>query len=124
MLTPAGDVRIVATPGHTAGHVSVIVDDDAHSIFLAGDTSYSEANLVAGSVDSVASMGAGEDAAADTLRKIRSSAAARPTVYLPSHDPDSGRRLVERSTVDLPERPWWPPSGSSGGQFLRRSSFR
>lgn len=100
-LTRAGDVRIVETPGHTAGHVSVIVEEGVHSLFLAGDTSYSEANLMAGAVDGVASMGAGENAAADTLRKIRAYAAERRVVYLPSHDPDSGARLSERRVVEL-----------------------
>lgn len=103
-LTRAGDVRIVPTPGHTAGHVSVIVDEGPRSLFLAGDTSYTQANLLAAEVDGVASMGAGVDVAADTLGRIRAQARARPMVYLPSHDPDAARRLLERSVVDVGAR--------------------
>lgn len=101
-LTRAGDVRIVATPGHTAGHLSVLVEDGPRALLLAGDTSYTEENLVTGRVDGVASMGAGENVAARTLDRIRDYAAARPTVYLPSHDPDAGRRLAERRVVAAP----------------------
>jgi hypothetical protein len=47
-------------------------------------------------------MGAGEAAAAATLRAIRNRAAARPMVYLPSHDPHAALRLPERRVVALP----------------------
>jgi len=100
-LTEARDVHLVSTPGHTAGHLSVLVRDDGHDLLLAGDTSYTEANLVSGRVDGVSSMGAGEDAAGRTMARIRAHAAARPTVYLPSHDPESADRLATRSTVAL-----------------------
>lgn len=100
-LTRAGDVRIVSTPGHTAGHVSVVVDEGPRDLLLAGDTSYTQANLLFGRVDGVSSMGAGEKAAAATLDRIRHRAAVRPLVYLPSHDPDSGRRLEERAVVGV-----------------------
>lgn len=101
-LTRAGDVRILPTPGHTAGHVSVSLDEGPRTLFFAGDTSYTEANLVSGTVDGVASMGAGEDVAAKTLRAIRTQTAERPMVYLPSHDPEAARRLAERRVVVLP----------------------
>lgn len=95
-VTSAGDVRIVPTPGHTAGHASVVVDEGDRVIFFAGDASYTEDNLLEGVVDGVASMGAGEVAARRTLERIRALARTRPLVYLPSHDPDAGERLVER----------------------------
>lgn len=98
-LTAAGDVRMVATPGHTAGHVSVLVDSGPGTLFLAGDTSYTEANLVSGAVDGVASMGGGVATAAATLERIRRYAEATPTVYLPSHDPAAGDRLARRAIL-------------------------
>src|SRR3954470_5244488 len=52
-LTGAGDVLLVPTPGHTAGHLSVIVRDGDLAIFLAGDTSYTEQTLVQQVVDGV-----------------------------------------------------------------------
>ena len=46
-LTQSGDVHLVATPGHTAGHMSVIIQEEGQDIFLAGDASYTEANMLA-----------------------------------------------------------------------------
>ena len=39
-VTRAQDVLLVPTAGHTAGHLSVVVLEDDHVLFLAGDTSY------------------------------------------------------------------------------------
>jgi glyoxylase-like metal-dependent hydrolase (beta-lactamase superfamily II) len=36
-----------------------------------------------------------------THSRILSLAAERPTVYLPSHDPDAERRLAERAAMDV-----------------------
>jgi N-acyl homoserine lactone hydrolase len=89
-LTRAGDVVAVATPGHTAGHISVIVQDGAGSVFLAGDASYTEALMQAGQIDGVSS----NDALSHrTLDQIRTYLSITPSVYLPTHDPDSARRL-------------------------------
>ena len=95
-LTKAGDVVVVPTPGHTPGHVSVVVEDGDRSIFLAGDSSYTEDAMLRGAVDGV---GADEHAQRLTHERIRAHAAARPTVYLSAHDPETGTRLAERRTV-------------------------
>jgi glyoxylase-like metal-dependent hydrolase (beta-lactamase superfamily II) len=102
-LTQAGDVRLVPVPGHTAGQLAVIVEeDDGPSIFMAGDSSYSEDLMLRGAVDGVAPD---EQRARLTLERIRAYAAAVPTVYLPSHDPESAARLAERRLVQTaPER--------------------
>lgn len=96
-LTAAGDVVAVGTPGHTADHVSVLVEDQGITYTLAGDTSYNERLMVDGQVDGVC---ADEDVARATLRAIRHLAADRPTVYLPTHDPESAARLANRSLVN------------------------
>lgn len=101
-LTDAGDVRIVPTPGHTAGHLSVLVDEGPQTLFLAGDASYTERNLIEGIADGVSPVGAGETTAGRTLAAIRKFAMTTPTVYLPSHDPDAARRLTTRAVVRLP----------------------
>lgn len=98
-VTGAGDVRIVPTPGHSAGHMSVLVSEGEHVLFIAGDTSYTQTNLIEGIVDGVASMGGGVAAAARSLRLIREYARERPLVYLPSHDPESEARLRVRQTL-------------------------
>lgn len=100
-LTARGDVIAVPTPGHTPDHLSVIVEDGDTAIFIAGDASYSEENMLAGRIDGVSSD---EDAATATLKAIREFAAQRPTIYLPTHDPHSAERLARRQTTATPLR--------------------
>lgn len=95
-LTEAGDVIAVATPGHTADHLSILVQDGETTFFLAGDTSYTEQLMLAVRVDGVS---ADERISGATLDAIKSFAAARTTVYLPTHDPQSADRLANRSLV-------------------------
>jgi N-acyl homoserine lactone hydrolase len=95
-LTEAGDVVAVATPGHTANHLSVLVQEDEITLFLAGDTSYDERLMLAGRVDGVSPD---ERISRATLDAIRRLARTRQTVYLPTHDPESGVRLANRRPV-------------------------
>lgn len=97
-VTDAGDVTIVATPGHTEGHVSVILDEGPRSVLFAGDASYTQALMVEGAVDGVAPD---ERAARETLDRIRELSRQRPVVYLPSHDPEAAGRLDARETVAM-----------------------
>ena len=92
-LTEAGDVLAVATPGHTADHVSIVAQDDATTFFLAGDTSYNESLMLAGRVDGVSPD---ERISRATLDAINGFTRSRPTVYLPTHDPQSSARLASR----------------------------
>jgi N-acyl homoserine lactone hydrolase len=98
-ITNAGDVIAVATPGHTPDHVSILVHDGERQIMLAGDTSYLEETMLSGTIDGVSPD---EAAAAATLAAIRTFCAARPTIYLPTHDPQSAERLAARATVAVP----------------------
>jgi N-acyl homoserine lactone hydrolase len=98
-VTRAGDVTIVPTPGHTPAHVSVVVQDDGDTIFLAGDASYTQDLMLRQRVDGVAPV---EAVARDTLRKVRSFVLQQPTVYVTAHDPESGARLTTRETVKAP----------------------
>lgn len=95
-LTRAGDVWIVPTPGHTAGHQSVIFHDGQTAYFFAGDTSFTDEQLVRGATAGIAADPA---ASRTTLTRIRAYAAANPTVYLPSHDPAARQRLMDAVTI-------------------------
>jgi glyoxylase-like metal-dependent hydrolase (beta-lactamase superfamily II) len=97
-VTEAGDVRIVATHGHTRGHVSVVLDEGPRLVLFAGDSSYTETLMINGAIDGVAPD---EPAARETLRRIRELARERPVVYLPTHDPESADRLEARQLVTL-----------------------
>jgi glyoxylase-like metal-dependent hydrolase (beta-lactamase superfamily II) len=92
-LTDAGDVTLLPTPGHTAGHLSVAVHTDDRLVLLAGDTSYTQSLMRQGIADGITNDAA---TARDTLQRLQRLTRAQPTVYLPSHDPDAARRLRER----------------------------
>lgn len=98
-LTKAGDVHLVPTPGHSPGHLSVIVRDGEQSIFFAGDASYTEGLLIADKAD-----GIGEDIQAQhkTHRQILAYTKDNPTIYLPSHDPEAKARLDNRTLLTMP----------------------
>lgn len=89
-LTAAGDVHLIATGGHSAGHVSVVVEEPDRLVFLAGDTSYTERQMREDEIDGAALQGR---RAKETLARIRRLVDERPTVYLPTHDPASPARL-------------------------------
>jgi glyoxylase-like metal-dependent hydrolase (beta-lactamase superfamily II) len=92
-LTQSGDVYLVPTPGHTEGHLSVLVEDGDLTYFLAGDASYTEQTMLDRVVDGVSlDVGVAQQTLDRILRQVRDV----PTVYLPSHDPDAARRLAEQ----------------------------
>jgi len=97
-LTNAKDVILVATEGHTSGHISVIVREAENSLFIAGDTSYTQSLLVEQAIDGVAPK---DKPALETLQRIALYARENPTVYLPSHDPESVSRLKTRTVVPI-----------------------
>lgn len=94
-LTADGTVRLLPTPGHTAGHASVLVDDgEGPRVLLAGDAVYGHEQLQAGWIDGVAAH-AGQARA--SIARLRELCARAPTVVLPTHDPASARRLAART---------------------------
>jgi glyoxylase-like metal-dependent hydrolase (beta-lactamase superfamily II) len=97
-LRIADRVVLVDTAGHTPGHVSVVVEEEDRAIMLAGDTSYTEQLMVEGQADGVSPD---LEAAGAALVRVQEFARRQPVVYLPSHDPDSARRLSERRQVNV-----------------------
>ena len=95
-LTERGDVRILPTPGHTPGHMSVLVRAGDTDFFLAGDTSYTQGLLNARHPDGVSPR---PSVSLETMGNILSHARNHPTVYLPTHDPESERRLAGARTL-------------------------
>lgn len=90
-LTADRTVVAVPTPGHSPGHLSVIVVIDDLHYFLAGDASFDQEQLLALQVDGVAPN---DEQARETMRTILRHADEHPTVFLPSHDVRSVDRLA------------------------------
>jgi glyoxylase-like metal-dependent hydrolase (beta-lactamase superfamily II) len=96
-LTADGRVMAVATPGHTPGHISVLcIDDEGRHVLLAGDATDTLEQLRARRPDAIGPKPAVSVA---TIDRILAHARERPTVYLPSHDPDSAARLRAGATL-------------------------
>jgi len=95
-ITKSEDLWLVPTRGHTRHHCSILFKTDKEHILIAGDTSYHQQQLV----DNIFS-GANIDytKSQETYNVIRNYASKYPTIYLPSHDGNSGKRLVNKSTL-------------------------
>ena len=97
-LTDDGAVVAVPTPGHTPDHLSIIIREGDGAVVIAGDAAYNEASLAAERVDGISPD---EGAALGTLRRLKAFAAARPTVFVFAHDPQSAERLAARRPIAL-----------------------
>ncbi len=95
-VTRAGDVHFVPTPGHTPGHMSVVVTTPEVTYFLAGDASYTQELMLACQVDGITTD---RITAKQTLSRINAFCRLTPTVYLPAHDPDTPDRLANCQTA-------------------------
>ena len=95
-ITKDDKVKIVATPGHVTNHVSVIAEIDGLHYFLAGDTSYTQENLLKKIPD-----GIGTSESVRTLNKILAFAKDNPTIYLPSHDPLIPERMKNKEIIQF-----------------------
>lgn len=81
-LTSDGRVRVITVPGHTPGHVGVVIEDGDRRILLAGDATFDLAQSARGGVTGVATN---RRAARATQRTITALDTAG-TLVLPAHD--------------------------------------
>jgi N-acyl homoserine lactone hydrolase len=96
-LSDDGRIVAVDTAGHTPGHISVIcIDDSGRHVVLAGDATDSLEQLHARRADAV---GPDPTVHIATLKTILAHCARHPTIYLPSHDPESAARFAAATTV-------------------------
>ena len=98
-ITKDGKVMIVATPGHVENHISVIAQVDGLNYFLAGDTSYTQENLLNEIPD-----GIGTIESVNTFKNILSFSKFNPTIYLPSHDPLVPKRMTNKEVIPFIEK--------------------
>ena len=90
-VTKAKDLFMVATPGHTRGHSSVLVETQELSYLLAGDATYDEQQLC---LEIPAGAHQNFALAKQTFKHIKQYARQQQTVYLPSHDPLAIDRII------------------------------
>ena len=90
-LTQRGDVFVVATPGHTAGHQSVVIDLGNRQIMLAGDAAFDDAQVAQDKIPGIVEQGS---ATLRTYDMLRRAAQTKPTLTLFTHDPTNRTKLM------------------------------
>jgi N-acyl homoserine lactone hydrolase len=94
-----GSVRLLATPGHTAGHQCVLVTpQDGPRVLIAGDAVYSEQALREGRIDGV---GRSPSLARASIARLQALCREAPTVVVVTHDSDSAARLAANQVTTL-----------------------
>lgn len=106
-LTNAGDAILVETPGHTPGHLSLMLGQaNGLRLVFVGDAIYSEQLLKAEAEDGLA---ADPPRSRESVRRLTALGSKRPTVLLPTHDPHAPQRLREAVAASATEneQPTW-----------------
>lgn len=94
-ITKDGSILVVPTPGHSVGHQSVLVKEEALTYMIAGDLTYNLDTLKK-EVPDVVLM---NKAAQQTVTTVHQYVKANPTVYLSSHDWNAEKLLAENTPV-------------------------
>jgi glyoxylase-like metal-dependent hydrolase (beta-lactamase superfamily II) len=88
-----GSVRLVSTPGHTPGHLSLLLRTPGERlVLLVGDAAYTLRNV---REQVLPLLTAGDRRSRESLRELAAFAESEPGATLvPSHDPDAWRELA------------------------------
>lgn len=90
-LTSAGDVFVAATPGHTAGHQSVVIDLGDRQVVLAGDAAFDDDQVGRDVIPGIVEDRAATLATYDRLRRAR---VEKRSLMLFTHDPANSGKLA------------------------------
>jgi glyoxylase-like metal-dependent hydrolase (beta-lactamase superfamily II) len=87
-----GSIRLLSTPGHTAGHVSVLLRiADGPPVVLVGDAAYTRRSIDEGILPMLTHD---DEASCRSLQALRDFVLSEPAAILvPTHDPDAWRAL-------------------------------
>lgn len=93
-ITQSEDLLYIPTPGHTMGHSSILFKTDNFDILFSGDTSYNQQQVI---MNEAAGVNADYKLTAKTYKNIIDYSRLRKTIYLPTHDENSGQRLLSNT---------------------------
>lgn len=98
-LTKTKDLIMVATPGHTRGHSSVILKlDDTRMICFGGDVAYNEQRLIGKTFSATIQSLRDNQKSCDQVLDLAKN---KRVIFLPTHDTDNTRRLTEEIELKL-----------------------
>lgn len=89
-LTQRGDVFAVATPGHTGGHQSVLIELGPRRVLIAGDAAFDDAQVESDTIPGIVESRSATLSTYDMLRRARQE---KPTLNLFTHDPMNESKL-------------------------------
>lgn len=95
-LTKSEDLLLIPTGGHTKNHSSVLFKTDECDILFAGDVCYNQEQLIA---DDLPGINVNYKETKKTYKKIKTYAKNNKLVFLPSHDINSGVRLINKTKL-------------------------
>jgi glyoxylase-like metal-dependent hydrolase (beta-lactamase superfamily II) len=86
-----GSVRLLSTPGHSPGHLSVLVERGGRPLLIVGDAAYTTESI---RDQALPLMTDDEERYRRSLAEIKAYADAEPgAVVVPTHDPEAFRRV-------------------------------
>ncbi len=90
-----GTVRLISTPGHTVGHMSVLLRlVGGRQVLVVGDAAYTMRNI---REELLPLLTADDAASVRSLRELRAFAESEPeAILVPSHDPSAWQELPAR----------------------------
>ncbi len=93
-----GSVRLIDSPGHTAGHLSVLLTAAGGAdVLVVGDAAYTLRSI---DEQILPMLCADDDAARMTLRELKAFTEQDPdAILVPSHDPDAWKALRNRARI-------------------------
>jgi N-acyl homoserine lactone hydrolase len=103
-----GSVRLLSTPGHTRGHLSVLLDrGEQGPLLVVGDAAYTVRNI---DEQILPAFTAGDSTYRESLERLRAYALEHPEATLvPTHDPDAWRAVGGGGDASAP-----PPLTATG----------
>lgn len=95
-LTKSEDLLLMPTGGHTKNHASILFKTDEYDILFAGDVCYNQEQLIA---DNLPGINVSYKETKKTYKKIKTYAKNNELIFLPSHDINSGVRLINKTKL-------------------------
>lgn len=87
----------IPTNGHTLNHASVLFRADEFDILFAGDVCYTQEQLM---TNDLPGINANYKETRNTYEKIKTYAKNNKLIFLPSHDKNSGLRLMNKTILE------------------------